>query len=78
MLDIFSRSYVDWFLKKKYCDILNKYDAVMVKIENEEFMGCMRGKPFIYVHSSKYFKIALRGKCMERNNLCIRNIYCIS
>ena len=50
----------------------------MVKVENEEFMGCMRGKPFIYIHSSKYFKIALRGKCMERNNLCIRNRYCIS
>ena len=60
--------------------VLMHYDPDMEKIvESDELMKCIRGEPVIYVHSSKYFKIALKEKkCMEKNNLCTRDKYCIS
>ena len=48
-------------------------------VDNEELMQATRGNPVIYVRSSKDFEIAWKKKkCMERNNLCTGNRYCIS
>ena len=56
MFDILSRLRVDLILKIIGRDLLNKYDAVMKKVvDNEELMQCMRGDPVIYVYCSKDF-----------------------
>ena len=57
MFDILSRLHVGLSLKKIGRDLLNKYDAVMEKVvDNEELMERMRGNSAIYVRSSKDFK----------------------
>ena len=79
MLDILSRLCVGLFSKRIRRDLLNKYHAVMQRIVyNEELMACMGSDLVIYVHSKKDFEFLERKKCMEINNLCTGNIYCIS
>ena len=46
-------------------------------VDNEELMECKRGDPVIYVCNGKDFQISWK-KCLERNNLCTGNRYCIS
>ena len=78
MFDILSRLYVGLSLKKIGRDLLNKYDAVMEKVvDNEELMERMRGNSAIYVRSSKDFKFLEKKKCIERNNFCTGNRYSI-